>query len=87
MSSLPLAVRVALSLHGALPYVAGAYLVGLTVIGTYVAIMGVRQRRTHRQLAELIAEARERASPDSDAPAQETEAGGVAESERGRRSP
>lgn len=72
----PLAVRVALSLHAATPYVAGAYLAFVTVIGTYIAIMGVRQRRLRRQMADLAAEARERtartaapASESHDAPA------------------
>lgn len=85
MSAPPFAVRVALSLQGALPYVAGAYLVGLAVIGIYVAIMRVRQRRTHRQLSELLAEARERAPADSAAAAQESQAESVAESERGHK--
>lgn len=62
MTTFLFAVRVALSLRAALPFVAGAYLVALVVIVTYVAIMGVRQRRLRREIAVLTAEARTRAA-------------------------
>lgn len=47
------AVRPALSLHQAIPYVAGAYVVFLAIIVIYVSIMAVKQRRLSRQVAEL----------------------------------
>lgn len=47
------AVRPALSLHEAVPYVAGAYLVFLAVIVIYVAIMAHKQRRLCEAMREL----------------------------------
>jgi hypothetical protein len=46
----------ALPLHSAGKYVAGAYIVFVAVILTYVTIMGVRLTRSQRQLAELKSE-------------------------------
>jgi len=43
----------ALPLHTAGPYVAAAYIVFLTLVIVYVAIMAVRLTRVQRQVAEL----------------------------------
>jgi hypothetical protein len=43
----------ALPLHSAGKYVAGAYVVFLTLVLVYVAIMAVRLTRTERELVEL----------------------------------
>lgn len=59
---LALAVRPALSMHAALPYVAAAYLTFLVLIAIYVAIMARKQRRLRRDLQELAAAPREQAS-------------------------
>jgi hypothetical protein len=48
----------ALPLHTAGKYVAGAYLVFLAIVLTYVAIMAVRLARTERELAELARDVR-----------------------------
>ncbi len=42
-----------LTLHQSVKFVAGAYIVFLAIILTYVVIMAVRQRRTERALVEL----------------------------------
>ena len=55
-----------LTLHQSVPYVAGAYIVFLTVVLVYVAIMAVRQRRTERSLAELRREVEAHAQPQDD---------------------
>lgn len=60
-----LAVRPALSLHAALTYVAGAYLVFVAVILIYVTIMARKQRRLQRQVAELAALARRQLNASS----------------------
>jgi HAMP domain-containing protein len=60
-----LAIAPALPLHTAGPYVAGAYIVFLTIVLVYVAIMARRLVRNQRELAELRRELeqREQASP------------------------
>ncbi|MHB1570390.1 MAG: heme exporter protein CcmD [Solirubrobacteraceae bacterium] len=60
-----LAVRPALSLHAALPYVAASYLVFVAVILIYVTIMTRKQRRLQRQVAELAALARRQLNASS----------------------
>lgn len=52
------AVRVALSLRAAVPYVAAAYLAFVALVAIYVAIMAHRQRRCRREVAELAGVAR-----------------------------
>lgn len=52
------AMRTALSLTQALPYVAAAYLCVMAVIVVYVAIMALRQRRVREQVRELTEQAR-----------------------------
>jgi hypothetical protein len=42
-----------LTLHQSVKYVAGAYIVFLAVVLSYVVIMAVRQRRTEHELLEL----------------------------------
>ena len=59
---LALAVRPALSLHAALPYVAAAYLAFAAVIVIYLGIMARKQRGLRRALQELTAASRQRAS-------------------------
>jgi hypothetical protein len=51
-----LAVAPALPLHTAGKYVAGAYIVFLTIVLIYVAIMATRLSRTERELVELRAD-------------------------------
>jgi hypothetical protein len=51
--SLLLAAGPALSLHTAVKYVAGAYIVFLAIVLIYVAIMANRLRHTERDLVEL----------------------------------
>ncbi len=51
--SLLAAAGPALSLHTAVKYVAGAYIVFLVVVLVYVAIMANRLRHTERELVEL----------------------------------
>ena len=48
-----LAAALALPLHAAGKYVAGAYIVFVVLILVYVAIMAVRLGRTERDLVEL----------------------------------
>jgi flagellar biosynthesis/type III secretory pathway M-ring protein FliF/YscJ len=48
-----LAAAPALPLHAAGKYVAAAYIVFVVLILIYVAIMGIRLRRTERDLAAL----------------------------------
>lgn len=67
-------LAVAVPLHNAVPYVAGAYLVFLAIVLLYVAIMATRLGRVQHELAELnvLAAERERAprpKPDSAAAA------------------
>jgi HAMP domain-containing protein len=52
----------ALPLHSAGKYVAGAYIVFLTLILVYVAIMARRLTRSQRELAELRREVAARAA-------------------------
>jgi len=58
----------ALPLHAAGKYVAGAYIVFLLVVLSYVAIMAVRLGRNQKELAELRAliEQRERERDETD---------------------
>jgi hypothetical protein len=48
-----LAAAPALPLHTAGKYVAGAYIVFVVMLLVYLGIMGIRTRRTERELAEL----------------------------------
>jgi hypothetical protein len=63
-----LASAPALPLHTAGPYVAAAYIVFVVMLLVYLAIMGIRTRRTERELAELRREllARRQESLDHD---------------------
>jgi len=63
-----LAEAPALPLHAAGKYVAGAYIVFLLVVLSYVAIMAVRLGRNQKELAELRAliEQRERERDETD---------------------
>jgi hypothetical protein len=54
----------ALPLHTAGPYVAAAYVVFLTLVVVYVAIMALRLTRVQREVGEL----RELAQRDADPP-------------------
>ena len=56
MIAMLLAETPALPLHEAGKYVAGAYIVLLTLIVVYVAIMAAKLSRIERELTELAAE-------------------------------
>jgi hypothetical protein len=60
-----------LDLHQSVKFVAGAYIVVLAVILTYVVIMSIRLTRNQRELAELRRLAQERDYEPS--PARESE--------------
>ena len=74
-------LAVALPLHSAGKYVAGAYIVLVVMLVIYLGIMSVRTRRTRRELGELrnaVAERRAREeldSPPGDEPAPAQAAG------------
>jgi hypothetical protein len=59
-----LAVAPALPLHTAGKYVAGAYVVFLTIVLIYLGIMAMRLTRTERELTELRRELLEREARD-----------------------
>lgn len=64
--SLAFAVRVALPLNLAAPYVAAAYGVFVILIGVYIGIMARRQRASQRQASELLALMREQQFRDDE---------------------
>jgi flagellar biosynthesis/type III secretory pathway M-ring protein FliF/YscJ len=61
-----LAAAPALPLHTAGKYVAAAYIVFVVLILVYVAIMGIRLRRTERDLAALQDEVARQGAPASE---------------------
>ena len=65
MTALVVAVAPALPLHTAGKYFAGAYIVFVALLLIYVAIMGIRLRRTERDLVELGRELDRRRDADS----------------------
>ena len=57
-------IAVAVPLHTAVKYVAGAYVVFLAIVLIYVAIMAKRLRRTERDLVDLRRELDEQRDDD-----------------------
>jgi hypothetical protein len=58
------ALAVAVALHTAVKYVAGAYVVFLAIVLIYVAIMARRLRRTERDLVDLRRELEEQGADE-----------------------